>query len=265
MPTSIGFRADYALALVDDEHAARRVAEVLYRPAFAALARAGALRTAKGEKHRWLGYSETTPEHVTSLLLDRANTALALDSGRSGARTASAQIESGAHAHLTGPAPESAYVVVPLRADQQDELIAGFCDLVAALAVRSAAIATEPSYDLAHRFALSTRAKPRAGMSERRQRERRCLGWHRELIDTQLSGPEWGTFLGPGHLARIDVGELRASGVFHRVVDVAPELVFLQLTADPADDLTDAFEAKLDRAREVLAPLLMDISAVTLD
>jgi len=66
-------------------------------------------------------------------------------------------------------------------------------------------------------------------------------------------------------LPRIDAGALRASGVFARVVELSPALVFLQLTADPADALAHDFDARLEPARAVLAPLLMDLSAVILE
>jgi hypothetical protein len=79
-----------------------------------------------------------------------------------------------------------------------------------------------------------------------------------ELIGTHLAGVEWGTFLGPGHLERIDVAALRSSGAFERVVQVTRSLVFLQLTANPEDDLSPDIEPKLSRARELLRSLLLD-------
>jgi hypothetical protein len=49
------------------------------------------------------------------------------------------------------------------------------------------------------------------------------------------------------------------------VVLISPRLAYLQLTKDPADDLRDDFESKLQMAREALAPILMDLSDVNLD
>jgi hypothetical protein len=44
--------------------------------------------------------------------------------------------------------------------------------------------------------------------------------------------------------------------VFHQVRRLRDELVFLQLTADPADALRPDFDALLDPVRRVLAPVL---------
>jgi uncharacterized membrane protein len=64
-------------------------------------------------------------------------------------------------------------------------------------------------------------------------------------------------------LARtVRAAALRASGAFARVVAVAPQLVYLQVSEDPTEDLTEGFEAKLVAARWALAPLLMDMSAI---
>ncbi|MDQ3363941.1 MAG: hypothetical protein M3680_00715 [Myxococcota bacterium] len=82
---------------------------------------------------------------------------------------------------------------------------------------------------------------------------------------TQLATIEWGTFLGPGHVARVDVVKLRDSRAFERVVEVSPSLVYLQVTADPRDDLTGELETKLPEARAALDIVQMDISDVTLE
>jgi len=71
---------------------------------------------------------------------------------------------------------------------------------------------------------------------------------------------EWGTFLGPRHLARLDLGTVKASGAFARVVELDEGLAYLQVSEDPAEDLTEGFEGKLVAARAVLAPVLMDMS-----
>jgi hypothetical protein len=55
---------------------------------------------------------------------------------------------------------------------------------------------------------------------------------------------------------------VQSSGAFDRVVLVSPRLAYLQITKDPADDLRDDFEAKLQAARKVLTPILMDLSDV---
>jgi len=97
-------------------------------------------------------------------------------------------------------------------------------------------------------------------------REREARYRKRELRGTHLSGPEWGTFLGAQHLAKLDLEAVRGSGAFARIVEVAHgRLAFLQVTTDPEDDLRDDFEDKLVAARAALAPIAMDLSDVNLD
>ncbi len=142
----------------------------------------------------------------------------------------------------------------------------GACELAAALQAGAGFVAAEPTYGLAHKLSIgASRPKERRGLSELRQRGRRARDWKSELLATQLATVEWGTFLGPGHVPRVDVAKLRDSGAFERVVEVAPSLVYLQVTADPRDDLTGELEAKLPKAREALGAVLMDIGDVDLD
>ncbi|HEY0252366.1 MAG TPA: hypothetical protein VGC41_12615, partial [Kofleriaceae bacterium] len=90
--------------------------------------------------------------------------------------------------------------------------------------------------------------------------------WHADQIATELSGVEWGTFLGPGHVARVDLEVLRASGTFDRVVELVPgRLGYLQVTADPTDDLEAAIEAKLIAARHAVSTILLATDDVTLE
>src|SRR5262249_35034935 len=122
--------------------------------------------------------------------------------------------------------------------------------------VRAAAgfIALEPKLGFAQEVALGGfRPRERAGVSEQRFRERRGRSWHDDRLATELAGVEWGTFLGPGHLARLDVGQVRAPGAFARVIEITPQLAYLQVSENPTDDLTEGFEAKLQAARHALA------------
>lgn len=161
-----------------------------------------------------------------------------------------------------------AYLAVPIVGSVEDAVDA-LCELASAVDVAAGFVAVEPSYSRAQEVALGFRVpRERAGLSARRRQERRGRDWHAERIATQAHGIEWGTFLGAGHLAagKLDIGALRASGAFARVIEIAPRrLAFLQLTADPLDDLTDGIEAKLVAARAVLAPIAMDSSDVRLD
>jgi hypothetical protein len=56
--------------------------------------------------------------------------------------------------------------------------------------------------------------------------------------------------------ARSTPSALEASGVFHEVRRLSDDLVFLQLTDDPADALRPDFDTLLDPVRRVLAPIL---------
>jgi hypothetical protein len=81
-----------------------------------------------------------------------------------------------------------------------------------------------------------------------------------DRLDREIHGPEWGTLLGPSHLAILSVAELERSGVFARVRKLSDDVVFLQLTENPLDALDPGFAETLDRAREVLRPILMDVN-----
>jgi hypothetical protein len=144
--------------------------------------------------------------------------------------------------------------------------IVSLCALADALDTGAGFIAAEPTYNLAQNTALGgSLPKARVGLSDQRRRERRARDWHQWQRHNELAGPEWGTFLGAEHLARLDLERVRDSGAFERVVLISPGLAFLQITKDPGDDLTEVFEAKLQRARRALAPIMMDISDVHLD
>jgi hypothetical protein len=144
-------------------------------------------------------------------------------------------------------------------------MLQGVCDLAVNIDTGAGFIAVEPNHGLASHLTHGGIPKIRPGLSERRVRERKARTWKWDLLDTHIAGVEWGTFLGPGHLARVNVAALRATEAFDRVREIAPGLVFLQLTEDPADDLTDGIEANLERARAALAPLLIDLSDLPAD
>ena len=134
---------------------------------------------------------------------------------------------------------------LPVVPADRGPFVTGVCDLAAALHAAAGFIAVEPSYALAHRAALGgSRPKERVGLSEQRFRERRGRGRFDDRLSAELAGVEWGTFLEPGHLAKIDLGSLRRSGAFAQVVEVTPGLAYLQVTEDPMDDLTEGFEPR---------------------
>lgn len=110
---------------------------------------------------------------------------------------------------------------------------------------------------------LTTEGAP--GLGPQRFRERRGRGHYDDRLVAELAGVEWGTFLGPGHLARLDLDQVRASGAFACIREVTPQLAYLQVSDDPADDLTEGLETKLQAARRALAPLLMDVTGISLE
>ena len=114
---------------------------------------------------------------------------------------------------------------------------------------------------------MSPNDRTRAPASARSESSR-SAGASSPQIATVLSGIEWGTFLGPEHLAagRVDLPALRASGAFDRIVEVLPgRLAYLQVTANPADDLEAGIETNLIAARLAVSTIIMKTDDVTLE
>lgn len=258
--TTLAVHYDYACRLIDDAERRRRVAEVLCGPAFCELDRVSADRGA-----RWFDHAPKSVEAIASILADHRNMAVSLDTGRGREIVASAQIKSGTRETNLGALPHDGYLAFPMPADVE-ATISALLALADALDIGAGFIAAEPTYNAGQNVALGgAKPRPRPGLSTRQAIERRGRDWHIKQIHAELAGPEWGTFLGAGHLTRLDVDQVRASGAFARVELVSPRLAYLQVTAEPTDDLRDDFEARLGAARVALAPILMDLSDVTLD
>lgn len=257
--TSLAVHYDFSAILVDDARRRRRVAELLMSPCFDRLARVSAQR---GD--RWVDYAPKSVDAIDSILADRRNSELSLDNGRRGEMVASAAMKNGAREGLGEP-PHKAYLAFPTPVDLEGATVA-LLALADALDAGAGFIACEPNYDAGQNVALEG-GKPRLrpGVSTRRATARRGRHWHYKRRHAELAGPEWGTFLGAAHLARLDIDQVRASGAFVRVELISPRLAYLQVTGDPADDLREDFEARLEAARLALAPILMDLSDVTLD
>lgn len=258
----LALRLDHILFLVDHREAARAVAEVLMRPCFGAFTRVSAL-----QNDHPVGQTEVSRQTITECLVNPAFQGIMLDSGRLGNLTAVAVFPNGQYARHWAPSPARlrASVVVPLAGPAAPALVQAACDLALILDARFGAITVEPTHSLAERWVLGGRPKPRPGLSARRRVERRAYCIRTGHTATEISGPEWGLFLGAGHLARLDLQAVCRSGAFEKVEAVARNLVFLQLTAHPEDDLSDSFESRLNLAREALAPVLMDLSVVPLE
>ncbi|TMQ12954.1 MAG: hypothetical protein E6J91_19925 [Deltaproteobacteria bacterium] len=260
---SLAIRLDYGAGVAGEPRAAREIAEILMRPCFAALSRLSARR-----KDRWSKHAKPSVESIATYLADATNDAISMDTKRGQDLVASAEVENGVGRDAAPIVATrlQAYAAIPYVAESLEAVVTGVRDLASALGAAAGFISLEPSYGLAHRAAVAaSRPKERTGIGEQRFRERRARLRYSDRIGTELAGVDWGTFLGPGHLERVDLGELRRSGAFARVVEVSPKLGYLQISNDPLDDLTDGFEARLALARRALAPLLMDVSSISME
>ena len=259
-------RLDYRLVILDSAERGDRIGAVLAQHGFATLQR---VSSRAGD--RWDHYADTSSETVAAYLRDPTNESVCFDSGGRGAVIASGQIQNGTYPVRTSGTASTmffAYLAFPIPTGVT-ECIDAVCALASAVDAYAGYIAVEPSYSRAQELALGFRLpREREGLSPQRRRERRGRDWHSDQVDTALSGIEWGTFLGPGHLqgGRIDLQALRASGAFERVVEVVPErLVYLQVTGSPTDDLEAAIETKLIAARQAVSSIMMKSDDVTLE
>ena len=258
--TALTVRFDFAAALVEDAERCRRVAASLMHPCFRDLERVSAHR---GD--RWVEHAPKMADAIVAILQDPKNSAVTFDTKRSKELVAGGEIKNGTRELNQGATRFYGYLAFPVP-DDLDTTINALCELADALDTGAGFVTAEPDYAYAEKVALGGfDPKPRPGLSTRQEIERRGRYQHMWQRHNELAGPEWGTFLGAEHLARLDIEKVRASGAFERVVLVSPRLAYLQLTTNPADDLRDNFEPKLQAAREVLAPILMDLSDVNLD
>jgi hypothetical protein len=258
MSSHLAIRLDHGTTIARAPEVAHRVAQILTRPALAALARVSAR-----QKDRWSKHAPATAETIEKYLTTEANDAVALDNGRAGELTASAEIESGPQLNVKAPPAVRfmTYLVVPYDASTLEDVLTATFDLAAAVRATAGFVAVEPSYGLAHRTAVGQSIpKDRVGLSPQRIAERRVRDFKNEQLDTGLAGLEWGTFVGAGARKKLDLDELRRSSAFERVTEVSPELAFLQLTASPEDDLAPAAEDRFTRARRLLSSVLLETS-----
>lgn len=261
-PAWFGVRLDFGVSLIKEPDRVPRVAEILMRPCFVGLRRISARHI-----DRWSRYAKPSAELMASYLIDPTNEALSFDSGR-GELVATGQIQNG-----VSPPREprhrafTMYAALPVVEDI-DGFVLAICELANAIDANTGFVAVEESHARAEEVVLGRRLpRKRSGLSDQRRRERRGRDWQSDLTGERLSGVEWGTLLGPGHFdgGKVTVEAIRASGAFARVVEISSERVFLQLTADPLDDLTDGIEAKLVAARAALSSITMDLSDVNLE
>jgi hypothetical protein len=268
MEPTLVMRLHHAFVPGRDDTAAAAVAEILTRPCFAVLRRVA--RFAWGG--RVTQHATMSTDRVRTLLRDPHCHIVTMDSGRHGLRVASADITTGLTLDedywQAYPGPLQPNMIVPHDPDLTQARMDAFCELAVVLRAIEGLVSVEMEYGPAHKLALGGFAPnlerlEQPGMTIRRLRERATYDMKR--IDREIPAPEWGLFLGRKHLDALPADAIAATGAFHQVRRLGEDLVFLQLTPDPADALREDFDQLLDRARQVLAPILADPSGVSIE
>jgi hypothetical protein len=252
-------RLDYQRAAQADRELAERVAEILCRPSFDALEVVSGRGIKSNSK-----YVSKSVDAVLGCIRDERYDFVSLQSKDT-------ELVGCGSLGTTTPSflPASALLTCSLAQPVVDDVVRFLTDvseLAGVLDTSAGFVAIEPTVLRAYKLASgASLPDPREGLSEERRRARRARDWNHQQVGTALPSIEWGTFLGAGHLAQVDIERLRASNAFERVVEISPSLAFLQMTSNPLDDLTGELERRLFGAREILQPLLMDISDVNLE
>jgi hypothetical protein len=260
MQPTLVMRVEHAVVLGCDAAVANAIAEIMTRPCFAPLERMS-LETYRGRNMR---HTKPSVEAIQAYLSDPRCDVVDMDSGRHEDLTASARLFTGMiprpDARVVYPAPLEASVIVPHERGLMGARIDAFCELAAVVRAAAGCVSMELGFRLARCITiplLQTAPEMLArqpGLTARRLEER--SRYDKRKLDCEIPSPEWGLFLSRGHLEKVPASALEASGVFHQVRRLSDELVFLQLTADPADALRPDFDALLDPVRRVLAPVL---------
>lgn len=262
MEPTLGIHLKFGRHLVDEPLLASSVAEILSRPCFRVLDRLCA-RVNGHRTHHTEPSALAIARHLTNSFVDGAH----LDAKEGREFVALCEVENGARIREMMP-PSIRYAVIltiPFVEAEVSDVVTAACDLASCLQAGAGYVALEPRFGWALEIALGrSRPRERPGVSLRRFQERRGRSAYDDRLVTELGGLEWGTFLGGGHLARIDMESVRASGAFARVVQLGPELVYLQVTENAADDLTNELEDRLVAARQILAPVLMPVAHISL-
>ena len=254
---TFGLRIDHRIAPGDSSDIAKAVGRAFDHPAFRALR-----RVAYSSRDRRSRYQPRTATAVAETLLSDECDAAFLDSGRTGELIATANILTGRdirrYASETDLLPSHA--VVPSDPAHPLDVVEGFAALVSVLDAVCGYICVERGFSEANAAAIGFKPKPRPRDFPRRTQERKAHNRYFEWRETQIAGPEWGLFLGPGHLARVTPDP----AVFPIIQDVGRGKLCL-LSDNPEDALGAAFDGRLEEARRVLGPVLMDVSGVPVD
>lgn len=253
----------HARSLRDDEDRARRAADLLNVPAMRAFRRIAVTIKSRETEHQ-----PNSPEQLAKHLRHPEARGVWLDSGRSGDLDALGIITMALDfkPDVDIPAQMYSYLVLPYVAHDREAVLDVFCSFAELLEGAYGAASVEPSFQTAHNAALA--ARPSADdtptytvMTPDRVRYRKAPAYLFNEIHHGIGGPEWGTFLGPGHLARLPPATL-ASNAFHSVRPLAHGGAFVRLSEDPLDAQSDAILALVANARAALEPIVLDVSDV---
>jgi hypothetical protein len=260
MQPTLVLRLAHALMPARDAMVVSTMAEIMMRPCFAPLKRMS-LETRRG---RNLHYTRPSSEVIRAYLCDPQCDVVDMESGRQGDLIAQARLPTGLLLEpdywVAYPAPLKIYIILPHDPGLARTRIDAFCELALVVQATAGCVSMENGFGLAQRVGLGGSTQPaklvhmQPGLTLRRLAERRRYDLRK--LDREVPAPEWGLFLSRGHLDVVSADALEASGVVHQVRRLSDDLVFLQLTADPADALRPDFDALLDPVRRVLAPVL---------
>lgn len=259
MSEAFAVRLDYQRAAQADRALAERVAEILCRPSFDALEVVSGRGIKSNSK-----YVSRSVDAILQCIRDERYDFVSLQSKGT-------ELVGCGSLGITSPSflPASALLTCSLAHPVVDDVarfLTDVSELADVLDTSAGFVAIEPTTLRAYKLASgASMPDARDGLSEERRRGRRARDWKHQQIGTRLPSIEWGMFLGAGHLPRVDIELLRASGAFERVISITPSLAFLRVTANPLDDLSGELERRLSQAREALRPLLMDLSDVSLE
>lgn len=256
----------HARSLRDHDEPARRAASALNVPVMRALRRVATSTNGRETEH-----GRISPEMLLKHLRRPAAHGVWLDSGRSGEIESIGWITTG-----LGYKPDadivatmSSYFVVPYVADEREAVLDVFCGLAEIFDAAYGSTSVEPSFQTAHNAACASRPSAEDSptytfMTPDRIRYRRTPGFLANQIHHSIGGPEWGTFLGPGHLARLPAAAL-SSGAFHHVRPLSHGGAFIRLSSDPMDAQSESILALVANARAALEPIVLhDLSEVRL-
>jgi hypothetical protein len=264
MQPTLVLRLTHAQVPARDATVASAMAAIMTRPCFAPLERMS-LETRTGRRLR---YTSPSADAIRAYLCDPQCDFVDMDSGRHGELVATARLPTGRFLRPSSwaayPAPMEPLIIVPHDPSLVGARINAFCDLATAVHACAGCVSMENGFGIAHRLALGGSTHPekllamQPSLTPRRLAERRRYDMRK--LDREIPSPEWGLYLSRGHLDVVPADELEASGVFHRVRRLGDDLVFLQLTEDPADALRPDYDDLLDPVRRVLAPILSSFS-----